>query len=60
MLPPLDHYSTVETIDCHFHSYNVVENEAHFALECSLYNTLRDKSPALFENVVLGNLKSFF
>ena len=26
-----------------FFSYNVVENEAHFVLECPLYNSIRDK-----------------
>ena len=45
---------------CHFCSYNVVENEAHFVLECPLYNSIRDKFQSLFENVVLGSLKSFF
>ena len=37
-----------------------LENESHFVLECPLYNPIRDKFPSLFENVVLGNLKSFF
>jgi hypothetical protein len=44
---------------CHFCSYNAVENEAHFVLECPLCNHVRDKFPSLFENVVLENLKSF-
>ena len=38
----------------------IVENEAHFVLECSLYNPIRDKFPSLFENVLLGSFKSFF
>ena len=29
-------------------------------LEYPLYNPIRDKFPSLFENVVPGNLKSFF
>ena len=29
-------------------------------LECPLYNSIRDKFPSLFENVVPGSLKSFF
>ena len=29
-------------------------------LECPLYNLIRDKFPSLFENVILGSLKSFF
>ena len=45
---------------CHFCSYDIVENEAHFVLECPLYNSIRDKFQSLFENVVLGSLKSFF
>ena len=40
--------------------YNVVENEAHFALECSLYNPIRDRCPSLFEDVILESLKSLF
>ena len=44
---------------CHFFSYNVIGNEAHFVLECPLHNPSRDKSPSLFENVVVGTLKSF-
>ena len=43
---------------CHF--YNVVENEAHFVLKCPLYTSVRDRFPTLFQDVVLGNLKSFF
>ena len=45
---------------CHFYSCNVVENEAHFVLECPLYNSIRYKFQALFEKLVLGSLKSFF
>ena len=45
---------------CHFYSCNAFENEAHFMLECPLYNLLRDKFPSLFENVVLESLKYFF
>ena len=41
---------------CHFCAYNVVENKAHFLLECPLL----DISFLLFENVILGSLKSFF
>ena len=41
---------------CHFCAYNVVENKAHFLLECPLLEI----SFLLFENVVLGSLKSFF
>jgi hypothetical protein len=33
---------------CHFCSHNAVENETRFALECPLYNLVRDKSPSLF------------
>ena len=45
---------------CHFCSYNTIENEAQFVLECSLYNPIRDKFPSLFENVVPRGLKYFF
>ena len=31
---------------CHFCSYNVVENEAHFVLKCALYNPIRVKFPS--------------
>ena len=44
---------------CHFCSYNAIDNEAHFVLECPLYNLAKDKFPSLFENVILGSLKSF-
>ena len=43
-----------------FSLYNVVEYEAHFVLECSLHNLIRDKFQLLFEKVVLGCLKYFF
>ena len=36
------------------------ENEAHFVLEYSLYNHIRDKFPSLFENIILGSFKSSF
>ena len=29
-------------------------------LECPIYNPIRDKFPSLYENVVLGSLKTFF
>ena len=45
---------------CRFCSFNVVENEAHFVLECPLYNPIRDQFPSLFENIVPGSLKFFF
>lgn len=48
---------------CPFWFYNAVENEAHLCvcvLECSLYNPNTYKLSSLCENVMLGNLKSFF
>ena len=45
---------------CHFCSYNAVENEAYFVLECPLHNPIRDQFPPIFENVILGSLKHFF
>ena len=45
---------------CHFCSYNTIENEANFMLECPMYNPIRDKFPSLFENVVPRSMKSFF
>ena len=45
---------------CYFCSYNVAENEAHFVLECPLYNPIKDKFQSLLEKVVLRSLKSFF
>ena len=41
-------------------SYSAVENEAHFVLECLLYNPVRHKFPSLFEEVILGSLKYFY
>ena len=49
-----------DNISCHFCSYNVVEIEPHFVLRYPLYNPIRDKFHSLFENVILGSLKSFF
>ena len=49
-----------DNILCRFCSYNEVDIEAHFVLECSLYNPIGDKLPSLFENVVLESLMSFF
>ena len=49
-----------DTILCHFCSYNGIENEAHFVLECPLYNRIRNKFPSLFENAVPRSLKSSF
>ena len=48
-----------DTSLCHFCSYNVVENEAHFVLECPLYKLIRVNFSTLFDNVVLGSLKYF-
>ena len=45
---------------CHFCSYDAIENEARYVLECPLYNPTRDKFTSLFENEVLESLKSFF
>ena len=45
---------------CHFVSYNAVENEVRFMLECPLYNPIKDKFPSLFESVVPWGFKSFF
>ena len=45
---------------CHFCSYNVVENEAQFVLECPLFNSIRDKFQTLLKKVVLWSLKSLF
>lgn len=39
---------------------NVVDNEAHLVLKCPLYNSItRFWFSFLFENVILGSLKSF-
>ena len=35
-------------------------HEAHFVLELPLYNPIIGNFSSLFENVVVGNLKSFF
>ena len=37
-----------------------MENEACFVFECPLSNTIRNRFPFLYLNVVLGSLKSFF
>jgi hypothetical protein len=44
----------------HFFVYNVAEIEAHFVLECPLYNPIRDKFQSLFEKAILACLKNFF
>lgn len=52
---------SIHSILCHFCSSSVIENEAHVVLKCLLYNPVANmKFPSLFENVVLGSLKSFF
>ena len=43
-----------------YYDDEVVWIEAHFVLECPLYNSIGDRLPTLFQNVILGNLKSFF
>ena len=45
---------------CHFCSYNAVENEAHLYWNIPCISPLENKFPSLFENAVLGSLKSFF
>ena len=40
--------------------YNAIDNEAHRALGCSLYNPIVDKFPLLFQNVILGSMESIF
>ena len=50
---------TRDTRQCHFCSYNAIENEAHFVLECPLYKPIKDKFPLLFKNVVMGSLQAF-
>ena len=45
---------------CHICSCNVVDNEAHFVLECPLYDSIRDRFLSLFENAVLGSVESFY
>ena len=37
---------------CHICSCDVVDNEAHFVLECPPYDSLRDGFLSLFENAV--------
>ena len=53
----LSHSLQMKTLG-HFCSHNVVDCEAHFVLECPLYNSINHKIPSLFQNVVLGSLKS--
>ena len=43
-----------------FFIYNVAEFEAHFVLECPLYNPIIDKFQSLFEKATLACLKNFF
>ena len=52
--------SSRDTRLCHFWSHNVVENEAHFVLECPLYNPIKNKFSSLFKEVIQESLKSFF
>jgi hypothetical protein len=51
-------YVVVSNWLCRFCSYNAIKNEAHFVCWSAPY--IRDKSPSLLENVILGSLKSFF
>ena len=51
---------SIDTRLCHFLSFDVLENEAHFMLECPFYNPNRDKFPSLLENIVSRSLKPFF
>jgi hypothetical protein len=44
---------------CHCFSYNIVENETHFVLECPLYNPISDKFQYLFTKASIGSLRSF-
>ena len=37
-----------------FCSYNEVENEAHFVLGYHVYNSIRDKTPSVYHNIMLG------
>jgi hypothetical protein len=48
-----------DTSLCHLCFYDAIINEAHFMLECPLDNSIRDKFPSLFENIVLESLKSY-
>jgi hypothetical protein len=52
--------SHVQLRVCYFCSYNVVENEVQFMLECTSTTTSRDRIPSLFQNLVVGSLKSYF
>ena len=40
-------------------SHNIVDWEAHFVLECPLYDSINHKILSLFQNAVLRSLKSF-
>ena len=44
---------------CHFFSQNV-GIEAHFVVECPLYNFIRDRFSFMLQHVVLSSLKCFF
>ena len=46
---------------CHFCSYNVVENDAQFVLECLYYNSIKSEVPSQFSlcEVALDS-ESFF
>lgn len=55
---PLENWDT--RLICHFCSYNVAKNEAHFMLECPFYFPIKDKFPSLYKNEVLQCLESFF
>ena len=39
-----------------YHICNVVENEAHVVLECSVYNDLRDKAVSVLPNFIILNV----
>lgn len=41
----------IDNKSCHLLFYNVIENKAHFVLECPLYNSIIEKFLSLFENV---------
>lgn len=45
---------------CHFYSYNVVQNEAHFMLRGLLYKSIGIMFQSQFEKVVVMSLKPFF
>ena len=40
---PISCQSGKGTIVCHFSSYNAIENETHFMLDCPLHNPSGDK-----------------